>query len=396
MRSASLILLSTLALTVAAAACGGKKGAGGGSTPTPTPTPSGQVQVHAKILHGPSSTGAAFAPSPFGPPPAPPTNGHWLISPDAAKLTVVSITFAGTNGNVQSAQLTNCTPTYVQSSAALSQLADCPFSIPAGSYNQISIGVLTTAEILVSDAANGFYTTTSASTGVSTSAPVGGAQFVKMVVPGPGGTGNVLTSESFFPTFFTVDSANAPTFNIIVDMMHTVYFNVSGSTVTIDTSLPQPPANLVASLPNTTGRYEFYSPTGTSKNTPAPGPTDNDSGSVRLFYANPPQPSDVFHPVVGPSQAYDADPRGGTGNRAGGWLGLDNTGTACWALATDDTYGTYAHLCEMVVTSTIGAATTLQCQDTSNVPPPTSGSTYASGCPAITPSTSTPVTLVAH
>lgn len=393
LRSLALLTLCVGSLAVAAIACGGKKSGGNNPTPTPSASPTGLVQAHAKILHGPSTTGASFAPAQSF---APPANGHWVISPDGAKLTIVNITFTSTSGNVQSADLTGCTPTYFSSSAALSQLADCPFSIAPGTYDGISIGISTTAELFVNDSINGFYTTTSAATSVSTTPPAGGAQFVKMVVQGPGGMGNVLTSGSFFPTSFTVDSSGAPSFDIIVDMIHTVGFDVSGASVTIVTNVPVPPASLVASLPGVTGRYQFYSGLGTAKNALAPGPTDNDSTGVRMFFAAPPQPTYIFHPGVGPSQAYSVDPRGGSGPRAGGWLGADSTGKACWAVPTDYTWSTYSAICEMVIVTNNGATTSVRCQNTTTPPPPTSGSTYASGCPAITPDSTANVTLVAH
>lgn len=394
-RSLALLTLCVGSLAVAAIACGGKKSGGNNPTPTPSasPTPTGLVQAHAKILHGPSITGASFAPAHSF---APPATGHWVISPDGAKLTLTNITFISSSGNVQSADLTGCTPTYFASSAAFAQLADCPFSIAPGTYDGISIGVSTTAELFVNDPLNGFFTTTSSATSVSTTLPVGGPQFVKMVVQGPGGMGNVLTSASFFPTSFTVDSSGAPSFDIIVDMIHTVGFDVTGSTVTIVTNVPVPPASLVAALPGVSGRYQFYSGIGTAKNALAPGPTDNDSKSVRIFFAAPPQPSYLFHNAIGAAQAYNVDPRGGTGPRAGGWLGLDASGKACWAVPADYTWSTYNGICQMVVESNNGAATSVDCEATSTVPAPTSGSTYESGCPAITPTTSSPVTLVAH
>jgi len=172
-------------------------------------------------------------------------------------------------------------------------------------------------------------------------------------------------------------------------MIHTVFANVAGGVASFDTSLPLPAVQLVPSVSGA-GRVEFYSPTGTALDALMPGPTDDESGSVRVFYANPPQPSYVFSPVPGPSQAWNVssatspvDPSGGF--RAGGYLGLDANGVLCWALPTDYTYAQYSELCEMPIVTTVGASTTLSCQHLTSVPPPISGDTYASGCPPITP-----------
>jgi len=46
--------------------------------------------------------------------------------------------------------------------------------------------------------------------------------------------------------------------------------------------------------------------------------------------------------------------------------------------------------------TTVGQTTTLRCQQMTTVPPPLSGDTYASGCPAITPDEQRTLTLVAN
>jgi len=173
---------------------------------------------------------------------------------------------------------------------------------------------------------------------------------------------------------------------------------VAGGTASFDTSLPLPAVQLVPSVSGA-GKVEFYSPTGTALDALMPGPTDDESGSVRVFYASPGQPSYVFSPVPGPSQAWNVSPASSPANdgfRAGGYLGLDASGTLCWALPTDYTYAQYSELCEMPVVATVGSTTTLSCQHLSSVPPPVSGDTYASGCPPITPDEQRSLTLVAN
>ena len=354
---------------------------------------------HARILHGPSAVAASTA-ARMSSPSALPADGHWALSPEQSRVTLTSLAFQGADGNVATADLTGCVPTYVRDSAALSPILDCPFDVPPGTYVGVGVGVLTTFEVLLDDAANGFFTDPGSPTGLSTSAPAGGAQFASFVVPGPGGQGDVLTAQTFFTSPLVVAAGGSVSLDIVEDMIHTAFANVSGGVASFDTSLPLPAVQLVPSVSGA-GRVEFYSPTGTALDALMPGPTDDESGSVRVFYASPPQPSYVFSPVPGPSQAWNVspatspvDPSGGF--RAGGYLGLDANGVLCWALPADYTYAQYSKLCEMPIVSTVGASTTLSCQHMTSVPPPVSGDTYASGCPPITPDEQRTLTLVAR
>jgi len=351
--------------------------------------------AHARILHGPSRSGALGAFSAL----AAPGDGHWALSPDQGRVTLSSLTFQAADG-VRQVDLVGCTPTYTRDSAALAPLLDCPFDVPPGTYFGLTVGVSTTFEVLVDDSVNGFYTDPSSPTGLSTTPPPGGAQFASFVVPGPGGAGNVLSLETFFTSPLVVDSGTSVTVDVVDDMIHTVFANVAAGSASFDTSLPLPAVQLVPSVSGA-GKVEFYSPTGTALDALMPGPTDDESGSVRVFYAAPGQPSYVFSPVPGPSQAWNVSPANspsnpGSGFRAGGYLGLDAQGVLCWALPTDYTYARYSELCEMPVVATVGGTTTLSCQHLTAVPPPVSGDTYASGCPAITPDVQRSLTLVAN
>jgi hypothetical protein len=84
------------------------------------------------------------------------------------------------------------------------------------------------------------------------------------------------------------------------------------------------------------------------------------------------------------------------GFKAGGYAGLDPNGVLCWALPTTFAYSSYAYVRRMQSVSTIGSTTTLQTFNVNGgtAQPPTSGDTYASGCPSFTPSSSFAVTLV--
>jgi hypothetical protein len=84
-----------------------------------------------------------------------------------------------------------------------------------------------------------------------------------------------------------------------------------------------------------------------------------------------------------------------TGERPGGYLGLDGD-TLCWAQRTDERGTTYSALLSLTRIASEGTTGTLSCQSTSSPPAPTSGTTYAGGCPALTAPQQIEVTLVAN
>ena len=103
----------------------------------------------------------------------------------------------------------------------------------------------------------------------------------------------------------------------------------------------------------------------------------------------------------GPNNAFaidpDKSPVGNEGNRSGGWLGKDGDGTICFALGSpDNAWSSSTALWEVPEITTAGGMATLTCEDTMSAPAPTSGDSYASGCPTITPIGSSTVHLVAE
>lgn len=85
---------------------------------------------------------------------------------------------------------------------------------------------------------------------------------------------------------------------------------------------------------------------------------------------------------------YSADPAtsppwNANGDRAGGWLGLDPSNNICGALAEGGfpNYSQYHSYFSMPKAANVGDSSLFTCELTSAPTPPTSGSTYASGCP---------------
>ena len=175
---------------VALGACSGDDGGTGGTG----------VQGHALILHGPSAPSSSPR---IGTPPAPPADGYWAISPNQARITLTDLTFVDAELQPHTTTLTNCMPTYKRNDSALTQLLDCPFEVPPGTYLSVTIGASTTYEMLIDDPINGFFTDPNAPTKLAISG-TGPGQFASFTVPGPGGVGDVVTAGAFFASPFEV------------------------------------------------------------------------------------------------------------------------------------------------------------------------------------------------
>jgi len=378
----------------------------GGDAASPSPS-SRRVTLTARVVHGPSVQGGAALQSLSAS--ASPSNtsladliAYWAISPDQARITISTLTFTDAAGQGQQVDLTNCVVTYARSTPSLTRLLDCPFTIAAGTYVAVGVGILNDFEVLIDDASNGFFSDPAAPSGISRTRPSSGAQFIHYRAHLSPGAFNKVGSATYLTTPLVIDSGSAPTITLVADMIHTLFLNViiAGGAAAIDTVRPAAPVALVPSAAGA-GKVEFYSSSGTALNVRMPGETDAESRSVRVFYATPPQPSYVFSPYpAGPSQAFNISPAKSPSfadQRAGGYLGVDGSGVLCFALPKDNfSYTQYSIVRRMPLVGTLGASTVVTGQHMLNAPAPVSGDTYSSGCPTIVPDESYTVYLVAR
>jgi hypothetical protein len=334
-----------------------------------------------------------------------PTTGLWAISPDQAKITISSIAFIkadGTSGASGTGALTDCVVSYSRSTASLTKLLDCPFVTAPGTFVGVEIGVANSFDVLIDDQVNNIYTDPSSSTKLSTTRPTAGPGMVNFSVNIDASLNGVFSQRVYFPAPITVDSGGTlPAVSLVADMIHTVWIMSNAGALSFYAGFPQPAVQVIPSLSGA-GRIEYYTSTGTALNAYMGTGTDNDTKSVRVFYATPPQPWMIISPILGPSSAQATNPAktpvsSDNGFRSGGYAGLDQNGFLCWALPTTFTYQAYHVLRRMQTVSTIGSATIVQTQDLGGgqAPVPTSGDTYASGCPAFTPTDQFTVYLVA-
>ncbi len=342
---------------------------------------SGKVSGALKFLKG-ASGGSASALGVGAP-----TDGNWLISPDKARITLVSIAANSSDGGSNQISVENCTVEYDASLPTLVSLGECTVEWDVGTYASVSFSVDSTFEILIDDPVNGIFTDPDAASLASTVEPVGGAQFVTLGV-GQGAGVPDLTATFVEPLVIDENSL-APSIDAILHGVHTVWLFVTGTSLELNTQLPAIPFP----APSAIGAIKYYSNLDTAANAyDGPGPA-------------PPIPSAVLEliDVNGPVYVgYNSPtfqtcfPGGGTfANRESHYLGLDSSSKLCWRVESNVELGTYMGLMSMPELSQIGQSGAVSCFATADPPEPADGVSYASGCPSFTPDDQVTMFLVA-
>lgn len=363
-----------LVLSLVCVGCDGGKG-GGSGTPGVAHVVQGATAPAAFQLTG---TGVA-------------SDGNWKVTPDRVQVTITRLNLHGVDAaNDTGADLVDCTVTYDRANASGESLLDCPFTVDAGSYTNMDVFTDGTVQILISDAVNGIYTDPASSTGLSSIAPAGGAALVPVTTTLGGG------SSQYFVTPLVVGSGASLSLSLVVDAVQTTDVIVSGSGTVLEFG-DYSPVRIFPTIGDP-GVPQFYNSLGTAE-------SYNSSlvlpHLVRVYFgagvgAQPIVASfDQLATTLNSCQAgasglvYSADPASSppwnaNGDRAGGWLGLDSSNNICGALAEGGVpnYSQYHSYFSMQKAANVGDSTTFACELTTAPTPPTSGTTYASGCPA--------------
>jgi hypothetical protein len=301
----------------------------------------------------------------------------WFFSPNKGQVTFLSLSFTTSSGSQTNSSFSNCTVTYDRTLSSGAALLDCPISVPAGTYTQVSLCFAANEQILISDPTVPLYTDPNAPTLLSSSPPSGGAGYVTYT------TGNG-TNPCFgvpLPTPFTVSSATPPTISIITDMTHTVPGTLTGSTYAFTMNSANRPVEVVPA-PGTGGHSEFYSDQSTFV---LNGPTGENF--ERIYYdgnGNPVAAGGLSLCDTGIVAAY-AYPFSASSAPAdaGIYLGIDSSQNLAWAIP-DISPSTSGSVFVLPRGTTLGSPTTIKCKNSvAPIPVPSSGSTYASGAPTI-------------
>jgi hypothetical protein len=341
-----------------------------------------RVPAVARVLNGvtPDVT-LRGAPAPLG-------DGLWAVSPDQVEVPFQEIRFVNDNGNENRIDLTGCTAIYDRAAPTLSERLDCDFQVPPGTYTHLGIDFQPPLGILIDDPVNSLYTDGS---GLTRTPPAGGATFSPL-----DGLESGSRIQLVEPLIVDQDPVDI---KVVMTALHTVNVEVNGSTATFAGGV----GLQLFVTPDPVGGAAFYSAASTAETLAAPGGTE-----MLLFYEDAATPSYLF---LVPSDVHRACLGEGTrmeafatspgeldkeGQTMGGYLGLDDSGTVCFALPKDPAYTEYQAIFAMPEVSEIGGTTTLSCEVTSAVPEPVSGPNWSSGCPEITPTAEGELRLLAN
>lgn len=310
-----------------------------------------------------------------------PANGRWFISPEKITMKLKHVFFSGPD---QTENIpVDCTVTYDRSKPGLAQLADCPFTVPPGRYNAVTVFFDKNIDYLVNDPATGFYST---ATGIVTTPPSGGAVAYTLSL---GTNAEVAPSPMQFPTTLNIADSASLTVSIVVNGIQSLRVDVNGGAVTpgwagTPNSTNIPP-DLVAAVGTLAG-VEFYASQAlnTTGSFCAGGACANPPTgitAVSVYYSSASTPAMVGMQFNGTPSI--CGPFGvGFMNSAKGYLGLDAQNNLGWAIGSDQNFTSYTLEMRMARVTSLGGSTTVYCKNRSTDPAPPGG-TYASGAPAI-------------
>lgn len=319
------------------------------------------------------------------------SDGEWAVSPDQIEVPFQEIRFVRENGNEHRIDLTGCVATYDRSAPTLSERLDCDFEVPAGTYTGLGIDFEPPLRVLIDDAENGLYTDGS---GLTRTPPPGGAAFSTLDVAESGG--RIQLGE---PLVIGDDPVEI---KVVMTAIHTVRVQVDGANATFAGGV----GVQLFVTPDAVGAASFYTAASTAETihpSAEGGPTE-----LFLFYEDAATPSYTFlfpgddhRPCIGENtrmEAFNTSPGelNREGQTMGGYLGLDDTGTICFALPENPAYTEYQAIFRMPEVTELGESTTLSCEVSSTAPAPVSGPNWSSGCPEIAPTAQGALRLAAR
>jgi hypothetical protein len=322
--------------------------------------PAAVAHGHAKVLNGPT-TARGFTRHVAS---VAPENGQWLITPHQITMTLAMVSLGGGTGNMPLTPV-NCPVTWDRTMPGLTELGDCTFDVPPGTYSTINVVFSTSITTLIED--DGFYST---ATGVQTTAPTGGAVPYAWTI----GTGFNNIVEPLGTTL-TVAANDTVDLSIVLSGLQSFRATVNNGAVTPDPMRP----DLVATAGTLAGiNYYVSQALGTPASFCAGGCTAPPTGitAVSVYYPTATTVTMVGLQLNGTPNncgpimpSFIVDPKA--------YIGLDSSGNIGVALSGDN-YSSYSALLTMRQTTN----TTLYCQNSTTDPMPAGGS-FASGAPTI-------------
>ena len=152
-----------------------------------------------------------------------PSDGPWKLTPSRMTVSITGVGFLPEGSDPNSAtgsvvDVSGCTATYDQSQPSLISLSNCPIQFPAGTYSAVTIAYSTTYQVLINDSAASIYSDPTQPSGLNTTAPTGGAQFISVYDTNGNSPTNFMTS--FLPTPVTISAAAPPQVYEVFNPIH--------------------------------------------------------------------------------------------------------------------------------------------------------------------------------
>lgn len=349
----------------------------------------GTAQATAKMLNGPSPGTVQM----FAPRVAPASEGSWAVTPTRVVAPIKQFHFRDkSSGDTHDIDLTDCKVTFDLKQPALAQTLDCPFIVPAGTYEDLGITFGPDYELTVDDAVNGMYTDPSNPAKVTTTAPAGGGQ--PITVPNP--FASLGMQVSHFGSKLTVNDGDTVTVSVLLQGLQSIQITITGGVAQLGidgNNMPKFPDSVTSV--GTPARIAFYANAalGTPYSVNASALMEKDMAVYVLYSGTSPAflgySSNHLKPCF--SQTAFVYPA-----KNNGYLGLDSTGMLGWSGFSDMTGQMPSSLWRMHQVDTKGGTTTLECLSTTTDPMPP-GDSFSSGAPNFsTPTASMPMTLLVN
>jgi hypothetical protein len=218
-------------------------------------------------------------------------------------VTVIGIGFGNTarESEKNEVSVSDCSATFDLSKAALTDLADCTISAPAGTWSMMTLFFSNDYTMVVDDAA-GFYSDSSAAKKISTSEPSGGAATISIHDSNSPQDESGLTLTLAEPV--TIADGTPPDVYVVFNPIHWMAVDVYGGAVTEQYMSGNPP--IIASTSGF-GKAQYYTTVGTLGAYPQSG----GCGFIILYSdaTTAPTPPAPTEPALGPRRPGPASPR---------------------------------------------------------------------------------------
>jgi hypothetical protein len=331
-------------------------------------------------------------------PAGPPVDGPWLLSPRHMTVHVRDLLLSPDGDATAFGELRDCDAHYDLSLPSLTLIASCPIELPPGTYDGYSLKLAGEYEdiflddVVLDDA--GIYSDPSSPTLLTTAAPAGGAQPIRV-------RANETDPSGYFDAPITIAEGQPFTIDVAIDALQFLEAEVGGGTAHVghgDFTSTLLPHFVASATPFDHVGWYTSADVGTAGSL---APTAR-RASLSVYYSSATAAQHVHSLVFDPGHCIDtstvdfAPRRGARTPGPGGYVGVDASGTIGWAIPGLLGWDSYTAILALPQRSELGDTTTLSCTPIARDPAPP-GDSFSSGVPSSgTPEYTLPMILAAR